>query len=307
MRLQSLFAVVALAPSLIGASQPLRLQPSSQWVVDHADNSCRLVRIFGQGPDQTRLILKSIGPGDVTMTAAGNPLKTFLDAKIATRFLPARTDPFEGTEHRTTDDKPMVLWTSVPVVNFDPLHPPKMSSSVKDKPLTPSGTRPQPIDLPERNATLSARNALLAATTEMEVKPSGHSPVILELGPLDAPAASLDRCDRDLIRDEGLDPDVQEQIVRPVWTPDFARWIGPESYPLEALNRHQESSVSARLIVDAAGYVTRCVSLTPFSTPAFNQATCDTLNKAHFEPAELQNGKKVPSYRLVSIMFRIAP
>lgn len=306
MRLASLFALFALAPTPAAAAQPVRLRPSSEWVVDHAGDTCRLVRIFGQGSDQTRLILKSVGPGDLTMTAAGKPLKTYLDAKIATRFLPTGMDPFEGTAHKTTDDKPMVLWTFVPVVGFDPQHPPETPAAVKEEFTKPSGTRPEPIDLAQRDGLLNARKALLATITELEVKAPGHSAVVLELGRLDAPVAALDRCDRDLMRDVGLDPGVQDRIVRPVWTPDITRWINFEIYPPEAADRGQQSLVNARVIVDAAGNVTKCTSLTPFSTPAFNQATCDALAKAHFEPAELQSGEKVPSYHLVRVMFRIS-
>lgn len=307
MRLSSILGCAALAPLLVGASEPVRLQPSSGWVLDYADNSCRLIRTFGEGADQTTLVLESVGPGSLTMTAAGKPLRAPVGTKVATRFLPTAIGPFEGTAQQTTDYKPAVMWAFVPFVSFDPHKPPKTLAQVQQEMTKPSRTRPAPIDLEKRREMLSARQALLAKTTELELTAPGRPAVILELGALDAPVAAFDQCDRDLIRDVGLDPNVQEQIVRPVWTADISKWIKPSIYPAEAANLGQESRVSARLLVDATGKVTKCTSLTPFNTPAFNQATCAALSRAQFEPAELQDGQKVPSYYLLDVTFRLAP
>ena len=72
MRIKAIVALVSLSPLLIGASEPLRLQPATPWGVDYAENSCRLVRTFGQGDDQTQVVLESIAPGQMSMMAIGN-------------------------------------------------------------------------------------------------------------------------------------------------------------------------------------------------------------------------------------------
>lgn len=306
MRLSSILACAAMAPLLVAADEPVRLQPSSPWVVDYAENSCRLERTFGAGADETTLILESVGPGSVTMTAVGRPLKAYAGAKVATEILPVGIGPFQGTAQQSTKFQPAVMWTFIPVIAFDPHRPPKLLSELTEELTQPRATRPPPIDLAQRSAALAARQAMLAKATSLEVAPQGHTPVIFETGPLDAPVKAFDQCDRDLIRDVGLDPDVEAQVVRPVWTPNIFKWVNAGTYPPQALNLGQDSRVSARLLVDATGKVTKCISLTPFNTPEFNEATCAALAKAHFEPAELANGQKVPSYYLLDVTFRVA-
>jgi hypothetical protein len=73
------------------------------------------------------------------------------------------------------------------------------------------------------------------------------------------------------------------------------------------LDDSQQSDVKARVLVDASGKVTKCTSLSHFKLPEFNQIVCDKITKAgKFEPAELADGTKVPSYYTVAIHFRIA-
>jgi hypothetical protein len=55
MRIGSILACACAAPLLVAAAQPVRLQPSSQWVVDYAENSCRLIRNFGDGKSKAKL------------------------------------------------------------------------------------------------------------------------------------------------------------------------------------------------------------------------------------------------------------
>jgi len=71
MRTSGLLSCLAVAPSLIAAAEPVRLQPSSPWVVDYAENSCRLIRDFGEGKDKTKLAFESESPGEVDMLAIG--------------------------------------------------------------------------------------------------------------------------------------------------------------------------------------------------------------------------------------------
>ena len=68
----------------------------------------------------------------------------------------------------------------------------------------------------------------------------------------------------------------------------------------------QESEVRVRVLVDASGKVTKCTSLSHYDAPEFNRIVCDKLTKrARFEPAELADGTKVPSYDTTRIVFRI--
>ena len=69
---------------------------------------------------------------------------------------------------------------------------------------------------------------------------------------------------------------------------------------------NQESEVKARLLVDAAGRVTKCTSLSRYQSAEFKKIVCDAFTKrAKVEPAELADGTKVPSYYNVHVHFQI--
>ena len=54
------------------AREVRRLEPSSEWVLDYADESCRLARHFGTGGNRVILVMDQFEPGDwFTLTFAG--------------------------------------------------------------------------------------------------------------------------------------------------------------------------------------------------------------------------------------------
>jgi outer membrane biosynthesis protein TonB len=130
--------------------------------------------------------------------------------------------------------------------------------------------------------------------------------VILETGSLGAVIKVFEKCSRDSLRDWGVDPDLQDKIVRPIWVRDDSRWFSASDYPGTMLRQGKISEVRVRLLVDAAGNPTRCTSLSHYDEPDFNQVVCDKfMRRAKFEPAELADGTKVPSYYLKRVVFEL--
>ena len=169
------------------------------------------------------------------------------------------------------------------------------------------GIRPPAVSLAEQAARKAQRQAFATNTTAIEIEARIGRPVILETGSLGEPIKMFDQCSRDSLRDWGVDPDVEDKIVRGVWAPRPWAWFSSDDYPREMLMRFQESIVKVRLLVDATGRVTRCTSLSHFKEVAFNKITCDKfMARAHFEPAELADGTNVPSYYVNKINFKIA-
>ena len=116
----------------------------------------------------------------------------------------------------------------------------------------------------------------------------------------------FDKCSRDSLRDWGVNPDVEDKIVRPVWAPDVLRWFSARDYPTAMLAQSKISEVKVRLLVDAAGNVSKCTSLSQFDAPEFNRVVCDKFTKrAKFRPAELADGTRVPSYYINRVVFRL--
>lgn len=290
----------------MGASEPLRLQPSSQWVVDYADNSCRLIRMFGEGDNQTKLALESIAPGNMTMVVFGKPIRSpFGEGDVSARLVPVEEGAFVGSAEKAENGEPAAFWTRVPLLQFDPQDLPDFLLDAKDKPPPRSKTRPAAIDFARRSALEAERQTLLSKATEIEIMAQHAPPVILETGSMAAPMKAFDQCERDLLHDLGLDPEVQDKIARPLWVPDITRWISGYDYPRNMAMLGDESKVSVRLIVDAAGKVTKCTALSDYNAPEFNTAVCNALSRAIFQPAELADGTKVPSYYTAPVIFRM--
>jgi hypothetical protein len=303
MRINAIIVAVAAVPSLATAATPLHLAPSSPWILDYAANSCRLIRHFGQGRDATIFALESEAPGAVDMLVAGRPLATSLDDVFA-RFVPVQSKPISGLVGVTTDKhEPMVLWSTVRLL------PDQAVAAVEQREAdrrAHQAIRPPAESLAEQAIRKAQRQEFAARATALEIDARRDRPVILETGSLAQPIKMFDECSRDSLRDWGVDPDIEDKIVRPVWAPDPARWFSSSDYPREFVVRGQESVVKVRLLVDATGRVTKCTSLSHFEEPRFNEIVCAKFTaRARFEPAELADGTKVPSYYVNKVVFRI--
>lgn len=307
MRVSLIVVCAGVAPVLAAASQPVRLQPSSPWVVDYDDESCRLVRTFGEGASQTKLVFESLAPGEMSMLVIGKPLHaTFPVSQTKARFLPVQNKPFIGAPANTSAGQSAALWSDVHLAQIGDTDdaPPEVKKMIA---LNKAGIRPPAIDFAKRTAIRSSRSKFAAEATALEIEAGQSRPMVLETGSLAEPVKMFDQCDRDMLRYWGVDPDIDDQIVRPVWAPSPPNWFSAGDYPRAMIRKGIESQVTVRLLVDAAGKVTKCTSLSHYDTPEFNEAVCDVFTKrAQFQPAELADGTKVASYYSQRIVFRIA-
>lgn len=304
MRIRSILAFVGAAPLLIAAAQPLRLQPSSPWVVDYASDSCRLIRTFGEGKEMTKLAFESAAPGEMDMLVFGKPLKTF-EEEVPARFLPAGVKTNDGRVAETvTNGDPAILWSNVRMLPDDVAE--KIDQEWERRRKEP-GVRPPPVSLAEQEQRRDQRHAFAAATSELEIQTRHNRPVILETGSLGDAIAKFDECGRDSLRDWGIDPDLNDKIVRSAWAVNPFQWLFESDYPNDMARRGKESEVAVRLLIDASGKVTKCTSLSHFAEEEFNRITCDRITeRAQFEPAELADGTKVPDYYTRRVIFRLA-
>jgi hypothetical protein len=304
-RVQALIAAVAVLPSLANAAPPLHLTPSTPWVVDYAENSCRLIRRFGQGKDEVIFALESEAPGAVDMLISGKPLATSLE-QVPARFLPLQTKPMIGWVGQSTQNgDPLVLWSSDVRLLPDDADAAEEERAAERK--RHPRIRPPAVSLAEQAERKAQRQAFAASITAIDIDARRSRPVILDTGSLGAAIKSFDDCSRYSLRDWGVDPDLEDKIVRPVWAPDPSAWFSSSDYPSDMIGRGQESVVKIRVLVDATGRVTKCTSISHFTEPAFNKITCAKfMERARFEPAELADGTKVPSYYVNKVIFRIA-
>lgn len=303
MRFRCLFAFFAIAPMLIAAAEPVRLQPSSAWVLDYGEDSCRLIRTFGEGKEKTTLVLESDAPNQMDMLATGKSLGNY-NADITAKFLPAGGNTFEGRSALSTSNgDPAILWSNVYLVPNPTIE--KRVREYVGHDLKPA-LRPPPISLAEQARYKAQRQQFAEKTTELEIQTRWKHSVVLETGSMGNAISVFDKCSRDSLKDWGVDPNLEDKIVRPVWASDPSKWFTSDDYPKVMLTSGEGSEVRIRLLVDASGRVTKCTSLSHFKAPEFNKITCDAIMKrATLAPAELADGTRVPSYFTQRVVFRI--
>lgn len=306
MRPKSILLAIAAGPMLIGAAQPIRLQPSSPWDVDYAENSCRLIRVFGDA-DKTKTIfmLESGAPGETDMLVIGKPLVT-TDEKVSATFLPMGSKPIQGDPVvYGPAQTPAILWPGVPLLPDDIIA--KNDSEQKQRGIK-LGVRPPPADPKEEADNREQRHQFATKVEELEIGTKRSHPVILELGLFGEAIRMFDKCSRDSLKSWGVDTDLQDRIARPVWAINSDHWFDSSDYPSDMAARREESQVEIRLLVDATGKITKCTSLSHFKEKEFNQITCAlVMRRARFAAAELANGTKVPSYYIRRIIFQMGP
>ena len=301
MRWKSLVALSAAVPLLVAAAQPVRMQPSSRWVLDYGDDSCRLLRTFGEGSDAIILSFESEAPGSMDMLVVGRGLSSS-KAAVDASFLPADAAVIkEGKPVLAHNGRPAILWSSVRLL------PRAVAAAVdarSDQAREHPELRPPSIPLAQKAIEKAAREATAAGTTEIRIE-TGR-PMVLETGSLGEAIKMFDQCTRNSLRDWGVDPDLEDKIARPAWAVGPVRWISADDYPVDMVMNNQESEVKARLLVDASGRVTKCTSLSRYQSAEFKKIVCDAFTKrAKVEPAELADGTKVPSYYNVHVHFQI--
>ena len=305
MRFGSIMLCAALAPMLVAADPPVRLQPSSPWDVDYGANSCRLMRTFGDGQNTTSLLFESPAPGSMTLLLVGHPLKTGV-REVSGKFHGEDAEPMTGRLAQSTQgDTPAILFSDV---ELEPEFVMKRLRIQRAEAIKHKADRPPPINLDDKAAFLARRKAFASAVTGIEIDTRHDHSVILETGSLGEPIKIFDLCMRDALKDWGVDPDIEDKIVRPPWPLDRTRWLEGEDYPRDMIMRNQESEVSARLLVDATGKPTSCTPLSYFKESDFSKLVCTKMMaRARFEPAELADGTKVSSYYTAHVIFEIRP
>jgi hypothetical protein len=301
-KLKFTLVCLGLTPLLIAASQPVRLRPSSPWDVDYAANSCRLIRNFGTGKTLTKLAFESSTPADMDMMAIGEPIFSHSDM-VPARFLPTTSKNFDGKVVKTTDGAPAILWPGVEFLPDEAIADEAEQDHGKDHP----GVRPPGHSLAEQAVRKALHQSFASATSELEIQTSWNRPVILETGSMGEAVRALDKCSEDSLKDWGVDPKLEAQIVRPVFALNPTHWISSDDYPLSLSMNGEESSVLIRLLIDAQGGITKCTAVTHYNEAEFNRITCDLVGRrAKFLPAQLADGTKVPSYYAQRVIFRIA-
>lgn len=280
------------------AREPVRLAPLGKWNLHYAENSCQLMRQFGDAAKPLSLVIERVNIGSgFSLLVIGGPLRARVGYGTPTvAFTPLPADPTfvgAGTIAETVSKKETALFWSVlrlvPAVNLTTM--PKAS----ERPVRDLAVEAEAEALEKANA---------ASVTGLDISEPGGRRFFLTTGALDKAFLLMRECGRAKLADAEVDLAVHDRIVRPAFAKQSLALLFRDSdYPSPAVFERSESVVTARLNIGADGTVTRCTSLTRFKDPSFAKVVCRNLSKARFLPAELVDGTAVPDMVVTSVRF----
>lgn len=280
--------VVALAAALVAASaparaaeEPLKLPPSSDWVVDRDDDSCAVRRTFRTPADQALLEFRQHGPGDgfqvlitsTTLDASGKAPRVRFEPD--TRFY----QPDGGLFYRISK--------GVAILYRDSLRPNDLSAEEAES---------------WREADWDTRERQITA---LSVKEGFERPIVLRTGAFDRPMAALRECMAALLERWGVDAGVQAALSRPARPLDMDDWRKrvQARYPLVGSGRRSGVS-NIRLVVGADGRPTSCIPNKDTLDRSFDEHTCEVMMRhARFEPALDANGRPAASFWTTTVTY----
>lgn len=275
-----------------------QLQPATPWVLDYAEESCRLARNFGEGKEQVTLMMTQFTPGDwFQVMLTGRPIRVSnLDRldRGRLRFGPNEAEAEVSAKLGRTDaGLPALLLNG-----SQRLAPRTEQETAAVKAAAEEGRR---FELPPLG---SAREA---AATRIELNGILNRDLVLETGPMDRPLAAMRECSWDMIKSWGLDVEQQKKLTRkPRAIGGSQKWFDPNDYPLSMLRDGYEGVVNFRLLVDAEGKLTSCRIQASTHPKEFDDVVCAVVKKrGSFEPALDERQRPVPSYWTQTVHFRL--
>lgn len=260
----------------------IRLKPASNWLVDWADNNCTLSRKFGTKDAPFLLTMRAYGRGYLAdIFLAGPNVSAFqrpLDITVA----------YGAVQPRKIRPQYAMATGYGPAIIFS--DPSLQGGEQKDPAL--AYRRPDPawggVDTPVTIA-------------------NPHQILVLEASGLQPALAALGKCADDLIKQWGLDPEVQASLSRYPKPQNQGSWIVriQNSFPSELLTLGSDARVNVRVIVDEAGRPEQCVTAQAFDNVEFKESTCRIIREsARFSPALDAGGKPVRSFYTTTIIYR---
>ena len=286
-----LLALIVTISSPVVARPPVTLSPSTAWTVDYDDDSCRLMRIFGNGEDKTAFFFERYEPSTSQfMLVAGKPLRPFRSEDIVQLQLAPGMGTFEiRVRHGDLGQLSPAIMTELKFIDE-------------------SGKQPENAERLRTYAQIDAEDAERFANVDsLVVGLRGKEKLVLRLGDMAEPMAALRDCTRELLNHWGIDVARHETMTRRVAEVSGAKnWLSSVDYPKGALHLGQEGMVQFRLMVDETGKPTSCHIQQSTRPKEFDEATCRAMMaRARFEPALDADGVSMPSYFVKLARFRI--
>ncbi len=292
---------MAAAPVLAQNGEPVVLDPNSKWVLNYADDSCRLIRGFGDGANASAFYIERYGPGDTfVMLVAGEPFKKLsrreaLEVKFGSDEGVQTPAFFEGD---FGNFGPAIIFSSLSVERPD-------WAGMDARDLKAYFEAKQAKEKKEEWQPIGEKRE--SAITWLAFSDGKKSTVRLNTGSMGKPFQALRACTDKLLNSWGVDPvkhEAQSRVLEPADSP--VNWLKPSDYPISMLNQGQQGLVQFRLNVGEDGKPTTCHIQQSTRPKEFDDIVCKRLmQRASFIPALDAEGKPFPSYYRSAVRFQM--
>lgn len=275
---------------------PLVLQPSSDWHMEYADDSCRLARQFGDGENASIFYIERYEPGDqFFLLVGGAPFAGRAHRNDVVRFGPDGNEQ-KGfiPEGELGDYKPALVLTVMQLLS-DPAE--KADSRARfNREAIASNT-----DVFGQKASPADENRI----SWFEVARHQGVPVRLMLGAMGEPLAAMRKCTDELLAHWGVDLPAHRGLTRAVAPrANPANWVTSSDYPSKLLIKGEQGIVQFRLSIDANGRPTQCHIQRSTRPEGFDKAVCNALmRRGRFDPALDADGQPIASYWRSTVRF----
>ncbi len=270
----------------------MQLAPSSKWVVEYADDRCRLARQFGEGKQLVTLLMDRYGPGDTFKITLTGPIFRQVSDESTVKI---QFGPNEGWQTPryflgTTGEKIPALF---------------LIGSLRIAPTDPEEQRTLNAGLISRAQAISGIR--VAAVDYFEIGRPLRQPTRLALGSMKGPFLALDKCVDELMTHWGVDVAKFKTQSRPLKAvANSGPWLVDDDYPPGMIARGRRALINVRAIVAATGKPSACFLQQSTGPKDFDDAVCRAfMRRARFDPALDADGKPFASVYRQSITFQM--
>jgi hypothetical protein len=271
-----------------------RLEPTSKWVLDYADERCSLLRNFGSGDDAVLMQMDSFGSwGNFRVTLSGK--------SVPRSNRPSGRGSFHFPGDRENREAQLLQGTlgkdNIPAVSLN------MDFAPDPAPDAKQFEKMSPDEKARIDAALEIPHPEFERTINLiRVTFDRGTPIELRVGSMAEPLSAMRACVDDLYKSWSIDPVGQKSLsALAVPLPSTVRHV-QNDYPNQQVLSGTSAYVPVRLMIDANGEATSCVVQSPSVDKEFKQAVCSNL-QGKFKPARDRAGKPVPSMFHTSVVY----
>jgi TonB family protein len=260
-------AAAAFAVQATSPAQPALLEPSGPWTVEYAESMCIVGRNFGTGKQEVTLGFRPGPMGD--------------HIRVALLLSDDGQKYSFGTANLSIDGLPPVP--------------------------APFGRGPIPIKGMHLVKIDTKRSEIgdLAAAKQLQVQ-ANKLAMTFKLGNIAGAMKELQKCERDLLIEWGMDPVALDSMETPAFHRNILMVFRTSDYPSSAISGGEQGTAGVRYRIGVDGKVSDCRVVEKSGSPTLDAQTCAIITRrVRYEPAKTNSGQPVASIGFQRIRWEL--